>query len=135
MLGKGELLGIYPEARASHDGRLYKGKGRRRGDGPQGGRPGGSLRDDRHLRGTAARQEDPPDPPGGDPFRRAAGLLALRGDENEKGGPARATDEIMYAILSLSGQEYVDQYAAVAKAADAEREAEDRRRFPRMPLS
>lgn len=26
VLGKGELLGIYPEGTRSHDGRLYKGK-------------------------------------------------------------------------------------------------------------
>lgn len=29
------------------------------------------------------------------------------------------TDEIMYEILRLSGQEYVDAYAAVVKAAEA----------------
>ena len=29
------------------------------------------------------------------------------------------TDEIMYAILTLSGQEYVDRYAAEAKAEEA----------------
>ncbi len=29
------------------------------------------------------------------------------------------TDEIMYAIMSLSGQEYVDAYAANVKAAES----------------
>jgi 1-acyl-sn-glycerol-3-phosphate acyltransferase len=29
------------------------------------------------------------------------------------------TDEIMYAIMELSGQEYVDMYAPAAKAAAA----------------
>jgi 1-acyl-sn-glycerol-3-phosphate acyltransferase len=52
--------------------------------------------------------------------------------ENEKAVLRAITDEIMYAILSLSEQEYVDTYAAVAKAREAE--AKERRRFPRMPL-
>lgn len=38
----------------------------------------------------------------------------------------------MYAILSLSEQEYVDQYAAVVKAEEAA--AAKERKFPRMPL-
>ena len=38
----------------------------------------------------------------------------------------------MYAILKLSGQEYVDQYAAVAKAEEAAAQAEEKeRKFPR----
>jgi 1-acyl-sn-glycerol-3-phosphate acyltransferase len=47
-----------------------------------------------------------------------------------------ATDEIMYEIMRLSGQEYVDVYAARAKALDKEaaREAakqESRQQTPR----
>ncbi len=62
-------------------------------------------------------------------FSRYAGM------ENEKAVLRAVTDEIMYAILSLSEQEYVDQYAADVKAAEAERRtAEERRRGPRMPL-
>ncbi len=48
--------------------------------------------------------------------------------ENEKAVLRAVTDEIMYAILSLSEQEYVDRYAADVKA------AEEKRRTPRMPL-
>lgn len=55
------------------------------------------------------------------------------GMENEKAVLRAITDEIMYAILSLSEQEYVDQYAADVKAAEAERKAEERRRTPRLP--
>lgn len=57
--------------------------------------------------------------------------------ENEKAILRAITDEIMYAILTLSEQEYVDQYAAVAKAeeAAARSEKEKERRFPRLPLS
>jgi 1-acyl-sn-glycerol-3-phosphate acyltransferase len=56
--------------------------------------------------------------------------------ENEKAILRAITDEIMYAILSLSEQEYVDQYAAVVKAeqAAADGTAEKERRFRRMPL-
>ena len=45
------------------------------------------------------------------------------------------TDEIMYAILALSEQEYVDRYAAVVKAEEAAAKPERERKFPRMPLS
>jgi 1-acyl-sn-glycerol-3-phosphate acyltransferase len=37
------------------------------------------------------------------------------------------TDEIVYAILTLSGQEYVDEYAAVAKERQAAKERGPRR--------
>jgi 1-acyl-sn-glycerol-3-phosphate acyltransferase len=54
--------------------------------------------------------------------------------EHEKAVLRAITDEIMYSILSLSEQEYVDKYAAVVKAEEAEQAAKERR-FPRMPLS
>jgi 1-acyl-sn-glycerol-3-phosphate acyltransferase len=55
--------------------------------------------------------------------------------ENEKAILRAITDEIMYAILSLSEQEYVDRYAAVVKAEEAaEKAAQAKRKFPRMPL-
>lgn len=49
--------------------------------------------------------------------------------EGEKAVLRAVTDEIVYAILSLSGQEYVDRYAADVKAEEAERAAQGRR-FP-----
>lgn len=56
--------------------------------------------------------------------------------ENEKAILRAITDEIMYAILTLSEQEYVDQYAAVVKAEEAEKKAAEKgRKFPRLPLS
>jgi 1-acyl-sn-glycerol-3-phosphate acyltransferase len=39
-----------------------------------------------------------------------------RGMENDRFILRSVTDEIMYAIMSLSGQEYVDVYAATQKA-------------------
>ncbi|CAL9630041.1 lysophospholipid acyltransferase family protein [Streptomyces sp. Tu 3180] len=134
VLGKGELLGIYPEGTRSHDGRLYKGKVGVAVMALKAGVPVVPCA----MIGTFEAQ-----PPGkvvprlhpvvirfGEPldFSRYAGL------ENEKAVLRAVTDEIMYAILTLSGQEYVDQYAAVVKEQEAARAAEDRRRFPRMPL-
>ncbi len=47
-------------------------------------------------------------------FSRYAGL------ENDRFVLRSATDEIMYEIMRLSGQEYVDIYASQAKALDKE---------------
>jgi 1-acyl-sn-glycerol-3-phosphate acyltransferase len=55
--------------------------------------------------------------------------------ENEKAILRAITDEIMYAILKLSDQEYVDQYAAVVKAEETAARREKERKFPRIPLS
>ncbi|MHC5904478.1 lysophospholipid acyltransferase family protein [Streptomyces sp. S6] len=127
VLGKGELLGIYPEGTRSHDGRLYKGKVGVAVMALTAGVPVVPCA----MIGTFEAQ-----PPGqrfpslhpvtirfGEPmeFSRYAGM------EHEKAVLRAVTDEIMYAILMLSGQEYVDQYAAVAKA--------EAQKFPRMPLS
>jgi 1-acyl-sn-glycerol-3-phosphate acyltransferase len=135
VLGKGELLGIYPEGTRSHDGRLYKGKvgvavmALRAGVpvvpcamiGTFEAQPPGTVVP--RLRPVAIRFGEPLD------FSRYAGM------ENEKAVLRAVTDEIMYAILSLSGQEYVDRYAADAKAQAAAAEAARERRFRRLPLS
>jgi len=134
VLRKDELLGIYPEGTRSHDGRLYKGKVGVAVMALKAGVPVVPCA----MIGTFEAQ-----PPGkvipnihpvtirfGKPldFSRYAGM------ENEKAILRAVTDEIMYAILSLSEQEYVDQYAAVAKAEEAAAKAEQGRRFPRLPL-
>ncbi|MGW3655655.1 lysophospholipid acyltransferase family protein [Streptomyces sp. NPDC005151] len=127
VLSKGELLGIYPEGTRSHDGRLYK------------GRVGVAVMALKArvpvvpcaMVGTFEIQ-----PPGrvvprikqvtirfGEPleFSRYAGM------EDQKAAIRAVTDEIMYAILGLSGQEYVDEYAAKAKA----EQAEQAKKFPK----
>ncbi|MFJ6729257.1 lysophospholipid acyltransferase family protein [Streptomyces sp. NPDC091281] len=137
VLAKDELLGIYPEGTRSHDGRLYKGKV---GVAVMALRAGVPVVPCAMI-GTFEAQ-----PPGrkiprvhpvsirfGEPldFSRYAGM------EGEKAVLRAITDEIMYAILHLSGQEYVDRYAAEVKAeeeaAAKERAAERGRRFPRLP--
>jgi 1-acyl-sn-glycerol-3-phosphate acyltransferase len=136
VLAKDELLGIYPEGTRSHDGRLYKGKVGVAVMALKAGVPVVPCA----MIGTFEAQ-----PPGkvvprvhpvtirfGEPldFSRYAGM------ENEKAVLRAITDEIMYAILTLSGQEYVDQYAAVVKAEEAAaKESERARKFPRAPLS
>ncbi|MFE5600661.1 lysophospholipid acyltransferase family protein [Streptomyces coelicoflavus] len=132
VLGRGELLGIYPEGTRSHDGRLYKGKV---GVAVMALRAGVPVVPCAMI-GTFEAQ-----PPGrkipklhpvvirfGEPldFSRYAGM------EGEKAVLRAVTDEIVYAILSLSGQEYVDRYAADVKAEEARKAAEGRR-FPRLP--
>ncbi|MFD7667988.1 lysophospholipid acyltransferase family protein [Streptomyces sp. NPDC059788] len=116
VLCGGELLGIYPEGTRSHDGRMYKGK---TGVAEMALRSGAPVVPCAMI-GTFEAQ-----PAGrrlprvvpitirfGEPldFSRYAGMadqrLVLRA----------VTDEIMYAILKLSEQEYVDTYAAQAKA-------------------
>ncbi len=137
VLRKDELLGIYPEGTRSHDGRLYKGKvgvavmALKAGVpvipcamiGTFEAQPPGKVIPNIHP--VTIRFGEPLD------FSRYAGM------ENEKAILRAVTDEIMYAILSLSEQEYVDQYAAVAKAEEAAAKAsmEKERKFPRLPIS
>ncbi|MFI6085558.1 lysophospholipid acyltransferase family protein [Streptomyces sp. NPDC051217] len=130
VLGKGELLGIYPEGTRSHDGRLYKGKV---------GVAVMAIRAQVPVVPCAMVGTFEIQPPGqkipsikrvtirfGEPldFSRYAGL------ENQKAAVRAVTDEIMYAILGLSGQEYVDRYAADVKAEEAQRSSG--KKFPRL---
>ncbi|MFD5270216.1 lysophospholipid acyltransferase family protein [Streptomyces sp. NPDC058335] len=133
VLSGDDLLGIYPEGTRSHDGRLYKGKV---GVAVMALRAGVPVVPCAMI-GTFEAQ-----PPGkkipnihpvtirfGEPldFSRYAGM------EGEKAVLRAITDEIMYAILTLSGQEYVDRYAAEVKAEEAAAAKEKARRFPRLP--
>jgi 1-acyl-sn-glycerol-3-phosphate acyltransferase len=116
VLGEGKLLGIYPEGTRTPDGRLYRGKTGVARLALESGAPVIPCA----MIGTFELQ-----PPGrllprltirpgvrfGKPldFSRYAGLktdrLVLRA----------VTDEIMYAVMNLSGQEYVDEDAQRAK--------------------
>ncbi|MER7660373.1 MULTISPECIES: lysophospholipid acyltransferase family protein [unclassified Streptomyces] len=126
VLSKGELLGIYPEGTRSHDGKLYKGKVGVAVMALRAGVPVVPCA----MVGTFEIQ-----PPGqklpkikqvtvrfGEPME----FSRYEGMENEKAAIRAITDEIMYAILELSGQEYVDRYAADVKA-----ELEPAKKFPR----
>ncbi|MEU9006976.1 lysophospholipid acyltransferase family protein [Streptomyces sp. NPDC048551] len=127
VLAKDELLGIYPEGTRSHDGRLYKGKVGVAAMALGAGVPVVPCA----MVGTFEIQ-----PPGqklpkirrvtirfGAPmeFSRYAGM------EGERAVLRAVTDEVMYAILGLSGQEYVDRYAADVKAEEEEKRKKARR--------
>jgi 1-acyl-sn-glycerol-3-phosphate acyltransferase len=120
LLTEGNLLGIYPEGTRSPDGRLYKGKtGLARMVlaarvpvipvvmvGTDKANPIGSKM--WHPYPIGIRIGEPLD------FSRYDGLAGDRFVERS------VTDEIMYALMELSGQEYVDVYAAKVKE-EAER--------------
>lgn len=139
LLTEGNLLGIYPEGTRSPDGRLYKGKtGLARMVlaarvpvipvvmvGTDRANPIGSTMWRPHP--IAIRLGEPLD------FSRYEGLAGDRFVERS------ITDEIMYALMELSGQEYVDVYAAKVKegagtvpdaAVPAQPEAADADRVP-----
>jgi len=117
VLGEGGLFGIYPEGTRSHDGRLYRGKT---------GVARLALETGVPVVPTAVVGTDKVAPPGKKfgavvrptvRFGAPLDFSRYEGMANDRYILRSVTDEIMYAIMTLSGQEYVDQYAAVAKAA------------------
>jgi 1-acyl-sn-glycerol-3-phosphate acyltransferase len=118
VLGDGALLGIYPEGTRSPDGRLYRGKTGVARMALEAGVPvipvamiGTDI-----IQPTGRRIPKLRPRPGvrfGAPldFSRYAGMAGDRFVERS------ITDEIMYELMQLSGQEYVDVYAAKVKAA------------------
>ncbi|OKH90614.1 lysophospholipid acyltransferase family protein [Streptomyces uncialis] len=121
VLSQGELLGIYPEGTRSHDGRLYKGKVGVAAMALKAGVPVIPCA----MIGTFEAQPPGQVLPRLHPVRIRFGapleFSRYEGLENEKSILRAVTDEIMYAILELSGQEYVDRYAAEVKAEETSR--------------
>jgi 1-acyl-sn-glycerol-3-phosphate acyltransferase len=116
LLGEGDLLGIYPEGTRSPDGRLYRGKT---------GVARLALESGAPVVPVAMVGSDRAQPLGkAIPRPRRIGVVygepldfsRYKGMENDRFILRSVTDEIVYAIMSLSGQEYVDIYAATAKA-------------------
>ncbi|ORI13345.1 1-acyl-sn-glycerol-3-phosphate acyltransferase [Rhodococcus sp. 1168] len=117
VIAKGKLLGIYPEGTRSPDGRLYKGKT---------GMARLALETGVKVVPVAMIGTDKMNPIGskiwkpskvtiriGKPidFSRFEGMAGNRFVERA------VTDEVMYDLMLLSGQEYVDVYAASLKNA------------------
>lgn len=115
ILGEGKLLGMYPEGTRSPDGRLYKGKS---------GLARLALETGVPVIPVAMIGTDVVNPPGskmwrfgqvtvrfGKPmdFTRFDGMAGNRFIERA------VIDEVMYELMKLSGQEYVDVYAATLK--------------------
>ena len=125
-LREGELFGIYPEGTRSPDGRLYRGKTGVARLALLSGAPVIPVA----MIGTHAAQ------PIGQriPSRTNIGMVIgepldfsrYKGLHKDRYVLRAITDEIMYNLMLLSGQEYVDLYAAdVKKAVDAEKKSVD----------
>ena len=115
LLREGNLLGIYPEGTRSPDGRLYKGKTGVARMALEAGVPvipvamigtdkvnpiGSTLWRPGHVHVKIGEPLD---------FSRYEGMAGDRFIERSM------TDEIMYSLMELSGQTYVDLYAASVK--------------------
>ncbi len=116
ILGQGDLLGIYPEGTRSPDGRLYRGK-----TGPVRMAleadvpviPCAVLGTERALPTGAYRpRREPVTVRYGQPLH----LSRYRERRHDPFVLRSATDELMYEIMLLSEQEYVDEYAAKVKS-------------------
>ncbi|MDB1089902.1 lysophospholipid acyltransferase family protein [Streptomyces sp. ACA25] len=116
VLERGELFGIYPEGTRSPDGRLYRGK------------PGGlarvALATGAPVLPVAMIDTEKIQPPGkmmpklmrpGIRIGAPLDFSRYQGMEGDRFILRSVTDEVMYAIMKLSGQEYVDIYATAAK--------------------
>ena len=115
ILDDGELFGIYPEGTRSHDGRLYRGKT---------GVARLALLTGVPVIPVAVLGTDVVAPPGkkfgtftrpGVRFGKPLDFSRYEGMENDRYILRSITDEIMYELMRLSGQEYVDMYAGRAK--------------------
>ena len=115
ILDEGDLFGIYPEGTRSHDGRLYRGKT---------GVARLALECRVPVIPVAVVGTDVVAPPGETfgkftrpivRFGKPLDFSRYEGMENDRYILRSITDEIMYEIMRLSGQEYVDMYASVAK--------------------
>jgi 1-acyl-sn-glycerol-3-phosphate acyltransferase len=120
VLGEGELFGIYPEGTRSHDGKLYRGKT---------GVARLAIETGVPVIPVAVVGTDIVAPPGKKfghwtrpvvRFGKPLDFSRYEGLENDRFILRSATDEIMYEIMRLSGQEYVDLYASRAKALEKE---------------
>ena len=116
VLQEGGLFGIYPEGTRSPDGRLYRGKTGVARLALESGAPVIPVA----MIGTNIAQPIgtviPKPMRLGVVFGEPLDFSRYKGMENDRFILRSVTDEIMYALMSLSGQEYVDVYAATAKA-------------------
>jgi 1-acyl-sn-glycerol-3-phosphate acyltransferase len=116
VLREGKLLGIYPEGTRSPDGRLYRGKT---------GVARMVLESGAVVIPCAMVNTDVIQPSGrliprlrprpGVRFGKPLDFSRYDGMAGDRFVERSITDEIMYELMQLSGQEYVDQYAAKVK--------------------
>lgn len=118
VLSEGKLLGIYPEGTRSPDGRLYRGKT---------GVARLALESGAVVIPCAMVNTDVIQPQGrmipklrprpGVRFGKPLDFSRYEGMSGDRFVERSMTDEIMYELMILSGQEYVDEYAAKVKKA------------------
>ena len=115
VLGRGDMLGIYPEGTRSPDARLYRGKT---------GVARMALEAKCPVLPVAMIDTEKIQPPGrkipklgrvGMKIGKPLDFSRYEGMEGDRFVLRSITDEIMYELMDLSGQEYVDIYAQVAK--------------------
>ncbi|KGN33196.1 1-acyl-sn-glycerol-3-phosphate acyltransferase [Knoellia sinensis KCTC 19936] len=115
ILRRGELLGLYPEGTRSPDGRLYKGKTGVARMALEAGVP---------VIPVAMIDTDKAQPTGkvipkvmrvGVKIGKPLDFSRYKGMEDDRFVLRSITDEVMYALMELSGQEYVDMYAGSMK--------------------
>jgi 1-acyl-sn-glycerol-3-phosphate acyltransferase len=125
VLAQGELFGIYPEGTRSHDGRLYRGRT---------GVARIALETRAPVVPVAVVGTNVVAPPGKTfgswtrPMVRFGAPLDFsryEGLESDRFILRSVTDEIMYEIMRLSGQEYVDMYATRAKTLEKDADRAD----------
>ena len=122
VLERGELFGVYPEGTRSPDGRLYRGK--------VGGLARVALATGAPVIPVAMINTEQVQPPGqvipsfgirpGIRVGKPLDFSRYQGLENDRFILRSVTDQVMYEIMTLSGQEYVDIYATAAKRRIAE---------------
>ena len=115
ILNEGSLLGIYPEGTRSPDGQLYRGRT---------GVARMALEGGVKVIPLAMIDTDKIQPPGkvlpkvrrvGIKIGKPLDFSRYSGMEGDRFVLRSITDEIMYELMTLSGQEYVDIYATKAK--------------------
>ncbi|MGL5858694.1 MAG: lysophospholipid acyltransferase family protein [Angustibacter sp.] len=115
VLSRGGLLGIYPEGTRSPDGRLYRGKTGVARIALEAGVPVIPV----VMVGTDKAQPIgrrlPTITQVGVRIGEPLDFSRYEGMENDRFVLRSITDEIMYALMELSGQEYVDVYAVTMK--------------------
>ncbi|MEI5032975.1 lysophospholipid acyltransferase family protein [Streptomyces sp. S1A(2023)] len=117
VVESGGLFGIYPEGTRSPDGRLYRGK-------PGGLARGVALATGAPVIPVAMIDTEKIQPPGqvmpklmrpGIKIGKPLDFSRYQGMDGDRFILRSVTDEVMYEIMKLSGQEYVDVYATAAK--------------------
>ncbi|MFJ6213906.1 lysophospholipid acyltransferase family protein [Streptomyces sp. NPDC092296] len=122
VIEQGELFGVYPEGTRSPDGKLYRGR--------VGGLARVALATGAPVIPVAMIDTEKVQPPGqvapnfgirpGIRVGKPLDFSRYQGMEGDRFILRSVTDEVMYEIMKLSGQEYVDIYATAAKRRIAE---------------